>query len=260
MARFGARYEELKSERAALDFEDLQLKTVELLSVVRAALRDRYREQFAHLMVDEFQDTNGLQLRLIEQLRGPETRLFLVGDEFQSIYGFRHADVEVYRREHRRFAEGEEPNGMALPLTGNFRAAPALVAATNAIGRGLLDGFEPLTRVRRGTAAARPPVELLLTVDDRKAWEAEETGPAAARRRSELGVEGGGGQAARGPAARAGRRGRGPRRRSSSCCAPSPTSPRWSGRWRTRDSTPTSSAAAASGPSSRSTTCAACWR
>ena len=57
-------------------------------------------------MVDEFQDTNGLQLRLIEQLRGPDTRLFLVGDEFQSIYGFRHADVDVYRREHRALRRG----------------------------------------------------------------------------------------------------------------------------------------------------------
>ena len=172
VGRFGTRYEELKAERAALDFEDLQLKAVELLSS-SAALRDRYREQFAHLMVDEFQDTNGLQLRLIEQLRGPETRLFLVGDEFQSIYGFRHADVEVYRRQHHRFAEGDEPNGVALPLTGNFRAAPGLVAATNAIGRGLLPGFEPLTAfVKEPEATA---VELLLTVDDRKAWEAEET-------------------------------------------------------------------------------------
>ena len=51
-------------------------------------------------MVDEFQDTNRLQLRLIEQLRGPEHALFLVGDELQSIYGFRHADVDVFR-EHR---------------------------------------------------------------------------------------------------------------------------------------------------------------
>ncbi len=128
-------------------------------------------------MVDEFQDTNGLQLGLIEQLRGPETRLFLVGDEFQSIYGFRHADVEVYRREHRRFAEGGEPNGVALPLTGNFRAAPGLVAATNAIGAGLLPGFEPLTaaRLRSGSAGDEAPVELLLTVDNKKAWEAEET-------------------------------------------------------------------------------------
>ena len=173
VARFGTRYEELKSERAALDFEDLQLKTVELLSSSEA-LRESYREQFAHLMVDEFQDTNGLQLRLVEQLRGPDTRLFLVGDEFQSIYGFRHADVEVYREQHRRFAEKEEANGLALPLTGNFRAAPGLVAATNAIGRGLLPGFEPLTAFVEEPDPA-PPVELLLTVDDRKKWEADET-------------------------------------------------------------------------------------
>src|SRR3954468_10105900 len=173
VVRFGDRYEELKADRAALDFEDLQLKTVELLTSSEP-LRQRYREQFAHLMVDEFQDTNGLQLRLIEQLRGPHTRLFLVGDEFQSIYGFRHADVEVYRSQHRRFDEGHEANGMALPLTGNFRAAPGLVAATNAIGRNLLAGFEPLTAfVEEDDQGA--PVELLLTVDDRKAWEADET-------------------------------------------------------------------------------------
>jgi ATP-dependent exoDNAse (exonuclease V) beta subunit len=173
VARFGARYEQLKEERAGLDFEDLQLKAVELLSG-SDPLRDRYREQFDHLMVDEFQDTNGLQLRLIEQLRGPGTRLFLVGDEFQSIYGFRHADVEVYRREHRRFAEGDVPNGEALPLTGNFRAAPQLVAATNAVGRGLLDDFEPLTAFLEDEVRTAP-VELLLTVDDRKGWDAEET-------------------------------------------------------------------------------------
>jgi ATP-dependent helicase/nuclease subunit A len=176
VVRFGRRYEELKAERSALDFEDLQLRAVALLRGSKR-IRDRYREQFRHLMVDEFQDTNELQLELIEQLRGPETRLFVVGDEFQSIYGFRHADVEVYRRIHRRFAEGEEPNGVALPLTGNFRAHPEILAATNAIGAGLLDGFEPLTSaVADGTAAEEPLVELLLTTEDRKRWEAEETG------------------------------------------------------------------------------------
>ena len=174
VARFGARYEQLKADRAALDFEDLQLKAVELLTD-SDALRGRYREQFDHLMVDEFQDTNGLQLRLIEQLRGPDTRLFLVGDEFQSIYGFRHADVEVYRRQHRRFEEGKEANGEALPLTGNFRAAPELVATTNAIGRSLLEGFEPLTAFVEEEPGGGSAVELLLTVDDKKGWEAEET-------------------------------------------------------------------------------------
>ncbi|MGZ5375414.1 MAG: UvrD-helicase domain-containing protein, partial [Solirubrobacterales bacterium] len=172
---FGVRYEVLKAERSALDFEDLQLRSVDLLRRSEW-LRERYREQFRHLMVDEFQDTNGLQLSLIEQLQGPQTRLFLVGDEFQSIYGFRHADVEVYRRQARRFAEGD-PQRVALPLTGNFRAAPEIVAATNAIGTALLDRFEPLTAAVTSPAPGEgaPLVEMLLTVDDKKAWEAEET-------------------------------------------------------------------------------------
>ena len=172
--RFGESYEALKAERSALDFEDLQLRARDLLRG-NEPIRERYRERFLHLMVDEFQDTNGLQLGLVEQLRGVNTRLFVVGDEFQSIYGFRHADVEVYRRQQRRFAGGEEPNGVALPLTGNFRSAPGILAATNAIGKSLLRGFEPLSAAgdREGQD---PPVELMLTVDDRKGWEDEATG------------------------------------------------------------------------------------
>ena len=172
---FGRAYERLKADRSALDFEDLQLHARELLrSNVR--IRDRYREQFRHLMVDEFQDTNGLQLGLIEQLRGPDTRVFMVGDEFQSIYGFRHADIDVYRRQQRRFAGDEEPNGESLPLTGNFRAAPELLAATNALGAALLDGFEPLTAPGDdGARTGDPAVEMLLTVDDRKGWEDPDT-------------------------------------------------------------------------------------
>ena len=172
---FGTRYETMKAERSALDFEDLQLRAVELLRSSEP-IRDRYREQFRHLMVDEFQDTNGLQLSLIEHLRGPDTRLFLVGDEFQSIYGFRHADVDVYRREHRRFEEAERSDAVALPLTGNFRADPEILATTNAIGTGLLDGFEPLRAGASSEPSGEPPVEMLLTADDRKGWEADETG------------------------------------------------------------------------------------
>jgi ATP-dependent exoDNAse (exonuclease V) beta subunit len=172
---FGRAYERLKADRSCLDFEDLQLHARELLRS-NDRIRDRYREQFRHLMVDEFQDTNGLQLGLIEQLRGPDTRVFMVGDEFQSIYGFRHADIDVYRRQQRRFAGDEEPNGESLPLTGNFRAAPELLAATNALGAALLDGFEPLTAPGdNGARKGDPAVEMLLTVDDRKGWEDPDT-------------------------------------------------------------------------------------
>ena len=77
-----------------------------------------------------------LQLKLIEALRGPRTRLFLVGDEFQSIYGFRHADLEVFRRRRRELES--DPGSRVLPLSGNFRSDPEMVAAANRFGADLI--------------------------------------------------------------------------------------------------------------------------
>src|ERR1019366_5907514 len=91
---FSCAYEELKRERSAVDFDDLELFARDLLErheTVRAA----WAERFELLMVDEFQDTNPRQLAILRALeRG---NLFTVGDEFQSIYGFRHADVSLFR-------------------------------------------------------------------------------------------------------------------------------------------------------------------
>jgi ATP-dependent exoDNAse (exonuclease V) beta subunit len=94
-------------------------------------------------MVDEFQDTNRVQLALIDALRGPETRLFVVGDEFQSIYRFRHADLDVFRE--RRSAAARDPAVAELPLRGSFRARPDVLAAVDVIGEALFgDAFTPL--------------------------------------------------------------------------------------------------------------------
>ena len=122
--------------------------------------------RFRHLLVDEFQDTNALQLGLIEQLRGPDTRAVLVGDEFQSIYGFRHADLDVFRAPAGALrAGGTAARGAAadrqLPL------APGDRRRRQRPRRALLgDDFEPLTvgaaaeaaggrRARRRAAAHR---------------------------------------------------------------------------------------------------------
>jgi ATP-dependent exoDNAse (exonuclease V) beta subunit len=171
LAVFDRRYEEAKAARSALDFEDLQLRAVSLLGS-STALRERYSERFAELLVDEFQDTNGLQLALIEALRGPATRVFCVGDELQSIYGFRHADVEVFRERRRLLAE--EPEAEVLPLSGNFRSRPEVIAAANRFGGLLLPRFSPLTVGSAEQAAGEvpgggPAVELLLT--DCDGWE-----------------------------------------------------------------------------------------
>jgi ATP-dependent exoDNAse (exonuclease V) beta subunit len=121
---FGRRYAEAKQAASALDFEDLELRANRLLRE-HEPLRARYAERFRHVMIDEFQDTNPLQLELLERIAGAE--LFAVGDELQSIYGFRHADVQLFRARRAALAE----RGAAATLATNFRSTRALLDAFN---------------------------------------------------------------------------------------------------------------------------------
>ncbi|HEV7399417.1 MAG TPA: UvrD-helicase domain-containing protein [Solirubrobacterales bacterium] len=166
---FSERFAIAKRRRAGIDFEDLQLLAARLLE--RTETGAAYRVRFSHLLVDEFQDTNRLQLSLIESLRGPGTQLMVVGDELQSIYGFRHADLDVFRE--RREAIEASPTGEAIPLSGNFRSRPEVIGAVNAIGERLLEDYTPL-RVGAppagpGPAGEGPAVEILLT--GREGWD-----------------------------------------------------------------------------------------
>ncbi|HEX5712160.1 MAG TPA: UvrD-helicase domain-containing protein [Solirubrobacterales bacterium] len=169
---FSAQFEAAKERRAGIDFEDLQILAARLLE--RAEVGEAYRSRFSHLLVDEFQDTNRLQLRLIEALRGPRSELVVVGDEFQSIYGFRHADLDVFRR--RRAEIERRPDAELMELSGNFRSRPELVAAVNLFGAALLgESYRPL-RVGAPAPEEPPPgpgapVELLLT--GRDGWDDE---------------------------------------------------------------------------------------
>jgi ATP-dependent exoDNAse (exonuclease V) beta subunit len=118
---FDERYRQMKTGRGALDFEDLQTHTADLLER-DPAIAGRYRSRFAMLMIDEFQDTNELQLRIADALAAGN--LCTVGDENQSIYSFRHADVEVFRGRARRVAQRET-------LDVNYRIAPPLLDQIN---------------------------------------------------------------------------------------------------------------------------------
>jgi ATP-dependent helicase/nuclease subunit A len=170
---FSARFEAAKERRAGIDFEDLQILAARLLE--RAEIGEHYRSRFRQILVDEFQDTNRLQLRLIEALHGPKTELVVVGDELQSIYGFRHADLEVFRR--RREEIDRRADAELMRLSGNFRSRPELVGAVNLFGETLLGGaYTPLrvggeTREAAGSKPVEPAVEMLLTARDD--WDAE---------------------------------------------------------------------------------------
>jgi ATP-dependent helicase/nuclease subunit A len=172
LAGFTAAYEELKRRAGAVDFDDLELCARELLDG-RESVRTAWSERFQLLMVDEFQDTNPRQLGILGALdRG---NLFTVGDEHQSIYGFRHADVSLFRARRAELAG----RGGSLALTRNFRSRPQLLEVVNEVFRERLHEFAPLMPAREegdsGSGSAtegEPLVELLLSA--RAGWEQPE--------------------------------------------------------------------------------------
>ena len=128
-----ARYAARKRAARAVDFDDLLVLARDLLrrdAALRAELRARYRA----LLVDEYQDVNGVQQELFELLSGPGSPrgplLVAVGDLKQSIYRFRGADVAVFARLIRRLGAGE---GRVLHLSDNHRSTPAVVDLVNEV-------------------------------------------------------------------------------------------------------------------------------
>jgi ATP-dependent exoDNAse (exonuclease V) beta subunit len=160
---YGERYEAGKRARSALDFEDLELLARDLLAG-DDGLRRQYAERFEHVLVDEFQDTNPLQNALLEQL--DRDNVFRVGDENQSIYGFRHADVKVFRGHWTRASQ----EGTAESIAVNFRSRAELLEAIDRCFTSVWDDFEPLRpaeAVRPGAPQVGPCVELLVVDKDR---------------------------------------------------------------------------------------------
>jgi ATP-dependent helicase/nuclease subunit A len=162
LERFGHCYAELKRARSALDFDDLELRARELLEH-HDSVRRAWSERLELLMVDEFQDTNRRQLALLELLE--RDNLFTVGDELQSIYGFRHAEVELFRERRRAL----HAHGAALVLSENFRSRPPLIAAVNSVfAKRFGDAYTPLIAAREEGDEESPRIELLLT--DKNGW------------------------------------------------------------------------------------------
>jgi DNA helicase-2/ATP-dependent DNA helicase PcrA len=122
-----AGYEQGLARCRALDFDDLILRTVHLLERDDAA-RLKYAERFHHVLVDEFQDTNPLQLVLIKLLSGVHGNLFAVGDDDQSIYSWRGARIENMLAFDEFF-----PGAVTCRLEQNYRSTGMILDAANAV-------------------------------------------------------------------------------------------------------------------------------
>jgi ATP-dependent helicase/nuclease subunit A len=152
VGEFSAAYQRRKSMAGVLDFDDLQVRAVELLER-RPDLAQRYRRQFRVVMIDEFQDTDALQLRLVEALSDGD--LCTVGDEKQSIYRFRGADIDVYRG-HR--AKMRADGALVAELAVNYRSCADLLSFVNGVfGSEEYFGAGPAGLLKLQPAEARGP-------------------------------------------------------------------------------------------------------
>ena len=126
-AEIYAAYDEQCQREGVVDFAELLLRTYELLSR-NEVLREHYRSRFRYILVDEFQDTNRLQYRWLKLLAGPKNVLFAVGDDDQSIYAFRGANIGNMAEFERDFHVGN-----VIRLEQNYRSQGHILSAANAL-------------------------------------------------------------------------------------------------------------------------------
>jgi len=124
-----ARYQSDLKMLNAVDFDDLLLLAVQLLEE-HDSVRKQWRERFRYIMVDEFQDTNKLQLRLISLLADERQNVAVVGDDDQSIYGWRGAEVSNILEFESHF-----PNPTVVKLEQNYRSTNVILQTANMLIR-----------------------------------------------------------------------------------------------------------------------------
>lgn len=136
MRDFVDAYRQRKREENAFEFADISHYTIEILENFPQVRRE-YQERFHEVMVDEYQDTNHIQERMLELLSIGHNR-FMVGDIKQSIYRFRQADPQIFNEKFHRFAQdGKE--GQLILLKENFRSSSEVLDATNDVFKHLMD-------------------------------------------------------------------------------------------------------------------------
>lgn len=120
-------YEKALKDAGGLDFDDLILKTVEMLSG-NPAVRKKWQTQFKYVMIDEYQDTNTAQYKLVKLLTGPNNNIAVVGDDWQSIYSWRGADFRnILKFEHDHSAV------TIIKLEQNYRSTKSILDAAHGV-------------------------------------------------------------------------------------------------------------------------------
>jgi len=142
-----AQYEKILAQSKALDFDDLLLRSARLLRD-SALVREKWQRRFQYIHVDEYQDTNRVQYDLLRLLTGPHQNICVVGDEDQSIYRWRGADVSILLSFSRDF-----PGAKVIRLERNYRSTQSILDAAGAVVKNNPDRLGKTLRAEQPTGA-----------------------------------------------------------------------------------------------------------
>ena len=167
IASVRAAYERRKVSANAMDFDDLLIRTNQLLRDY-PEVGDHYRNQFHHVLVDEYQDTNLVQADLVDLLGSQHGNIMVVGDDAQSIYSWRGANFENILKFPERYAGAQ-----TYRIETNYRSVPGILDVANAAIRGNVRQFEKNLRAWR-KAGGRPALVELPTNNDQASYVAQQ--------------------------------------------------------------------------------------
>ena len=154
VAEIAAKYEARKRELGAMDFDDLLVNGLKLLTSERTArVREMLQEHFLYVLVDEYQDTNGLQAEFTDILAAKHRNILAVGDDFQCIYTWRGAQIENILEFPRRWT-----GCRTIKLERNYRSVPEVLDVANVVMKDSPNQFEKTLRPNRGGRGEKPVV------------------------------------------------------------------------------------------------------
>lgn len=142
---------EYKLSRGLLDYDDCLIYFAALLEVPETG--PLIRAKWSHVMIDEYQDTNQIQLDIVYGLAGEKQNILIVGDPAQSIYGFRGSAPATMKGFNERF-----PNARIIPLETNYRSPSEITDIVNAVDADMQIGFARTLNSNRGPSGSKPVI------------------------------------------------------------------------------------------------------
>jgi DNA helicase II / ATP-dependent DNA helicase PcrA len=156
-------YEKILKDASALDFDDLIARTVHMLQT-QTAIRKKWVTQFKYIMIDEYQDTNTAQYKLVKLLTGDSKNIAVVGDDWQSIYSWRGADFRNILNFERDY-----PNTTIIKLEQNYRSTKSILDAAHAV---ITKNSQRSDKKLWTEAGSGKPVEIIQVANERAEGEA----------------------------------------------------------------------------------------